>query len=151
MSTAVQAAPASMLPSSKKLGKRPMSDEQLREYYAKQPKCSKYDSDYEDEDPAYGDRYGTDPATNPAPWQQHLYPAPGVAVGPVAPQDEHARDLLEALNQAPLASEVSPGTPVARVRLTAHFIDADDEVVRRNLIAAELTGLYDDEDDVSDE
>lgn len=150
MSTAVQAAPASMLPSSKKLGKRPMSDEQLREYYAKQPKCSKYDSDYEDEDLAHhDDRYGTDDAR--AQWQQHLYPAPGVAVGAVAAEDEHARDLLEALNRAPLASEASPDTPVVRVRLTADFIDADDEVVRRNLIAAELTGLYDDEDDVCDE
>lgn len=149
MSTAVQAAPASMLPSSKKLGKRPMSDEQLREYYAKQPKCSKYDSDYEDEDLAHHDNHGTDDTR--AQWQHHLYPAPGVAVGPVAPQDEHARDLLEALNRAPLASEASPDTPVVRVRLTADFIDADDEVVRRNLIAAELTGLYDDEDDVSDD
>ena len=68
----------SSTPSSKALGKRKMSADQLNEYYAKQQRVC-IDSDDSDAEP--------EPArTSGRPL--------------IAPEDEHARDLIEALNGA---------------------------------------------------
>lgn len=120
-----------------------MSDDQLRDYYAKQPKTH-CDSDYEEEAVFSSDDSG-DAITRGHRAEPYMPAARGVAVGPVAAEDEHARDLLEALNQAPLASGATPATHAVSVRLTANFVDDDDEVVRRSIIAAQLSGLYDDD------
>lgn len=119
------------LPSKKKLGKRPMTDDQLRDYYAKQPKATLYDSDCEDD---------TFPncENDASVTTQHLYPARGTAVGPVAAEDEHARDVLEALNQAPLTPEAMLVTGFVSIPLSAN--ETDDECVERNIIAVQLAG-----------
>lgn len=77
-------------PTAKKLGKRPMTAVQLEAYYAKQPKLAiDYDSDVEREP------LRTSTLSNWATAPQMAY---AVSVQ-VAAEDEHARDLLEALNR----------------------------------------------------
>lgn len=122
--------PPSPLPSEKKLGKRPMTDLQLRSYYAKLPKTLDYDSDYERE--SFQTSHAANTTNVPGlqlgasmrpPNQTQNYPVD------VSPEDEHARDLLEALYRTSPThtSTPTPGTPPV-IRLSiGNLYDNDDD------------------------
>ena len=135
------------LPGQKKLGKRPMTDTQLAAYYAKMPKTLDYDSDY-DHEPSRTSGQAAN-ATN----------IPGLHLGPrawpaatepranhgghvdVAPDDEHARDLLEALNRE------TSGVLAIHVRVNTSALASSNS---HHLTDAELSELYDDDNDPND-
>ena len=118
-------------PTAKKLGKRPMTAVQLEAYYAKQPKLAiDYDSDV-DREPLH-----TSTLSN---WANVRGPQLACTEPvQVAPEDEHARDLLEALNRDSPMPE-TPRTPVPQTPSTA-FITSDN----RDAAIAELANLFGD-------
>ena len=129
-------------PSAKKLGKRPMTNAQLRAYYAKQPKVADYDSDGERSPMRTSNAVDLTniPGFNLAP--QPTQPARYSPVD-VAPEDEHARDLLEALTRVSPAIPSSP--PMPRTPPT-NFITANGS---RRLSIEELQAFIDAPDDSS--
>ena len=123
-------------PTAKKLGKRPMTALQLEAYYAKQPKLAiDYDSDVEREP------LRTSTLSN---WTTAPQMAYAVSVQ-VAAEDEHARDLLEALNRDSPMPASPPHTPVPHTPHTAYITsDNRDNRDNRDAAIAELANLFGD-------
>ena len=136
-------------PSQRKLGKRPMTAVQMQDYCAKMQRTPDYDSDYEQE-------------AFPSGYPSHATNVPGLRLGPqlrsehqprtaqleVLPEDEHARDLLEALGRPFPTPTTAPLTAVIHVNISADSAGGLNHC--HELTASELESLYDGDDDPND-
>lgn len=120
-------------PTAKKLGKRAMTAVQLEAYYAKQPKLAiDYDSDVERE-----------PLRTSTLSNWIIVPSPQMAYAAplqMAVEDEHARDLLEALNRDSPMPASPPHAPVPHTPHTAYI--TSDNRDSRDATVSELTTLF---------
>jgi hypothetical protein len=121
-----------------------MTAVQMQDYVAKMQRTADYDSDYEEE--AFPSGYPSR-ATN----------VPGLRLGPqlrpeheprtaqieVLPEDEHARDLLEALRRPFPMPTTAPLTAVIHVNVSANSTGGQNH--RHELTASELESLYDED------